>query len=118
MYLREFYKFVSIISIIINYHLYEKYVFINLYEFLESDVYQFSQKNKLEKIVERFARDEKTRTKASRWREEICNESASKHISEKTRKEPRESEINTSAKGANYIGNILVVSPDSTAHHR
>lgn len=34
----------------------------------------------------------------------------SKHITEKTRKEPRESEINTSTKGANYIGNILVVS--------
>lgn len=32
------------------------------------------------------------------------------NITKKTRKEPRESEINTSTKGASYIGNILVVS--------
>lgn len=32
------------------------------------------------------------------------------NITKKTRKELRESEINTSTKGANYIGNILVVS--------
>lgn len=39
---------------------------VNFYKSLESDVYQFSQENKLKKIVERFARGEKTRTKASR----------------------------------------------------